>query len=249
MPVGLRAVLCLVLLGAPACSGAGRAPVQDSPADSVAIATLVRHRLDRAIAGDTAEWHRQVADDAVWTGPGLAIATTRDVLLSIAANAHIPTGAQRIDGLAVHLQGGIAQATYVQFVANADSGLPGKRFRKTDTYRRGPAGWILVAATEIAIAERPRVSVATERLRPLTGTYVLGAKDSLTVILGGPGQLVIVGGGATPDTLVAESDSSFYSEGDRGSWIFARGPGMGVGRLIYRASGQPDVVLDRVTGP
>lgn len=239
--------LVVALLLSAGCGGSAR-PASDGRtvrADSLAVAGVVRERLAAALRGDTATWHRFVADDAVWTGPALALATTRDVLVSIAANRQLQSGEQSLDALTVFVKGDIAHASYVQVVESAN-GAAFKRFRKTDTYQRSGNGWLLVAAAEIAIADRVHVSVSAAQVGALAGSYMLGETDTLVIAPVGRDRLLLTGGGATPDTLLPENDSVFFQDGDRGSWVFERGRDGVIARLLYRASGQDDVVLRRV---
>ena len=234
--------LFLILL-ALACAPR-EAPV-DRAADSVAVATRVQERLAAALTGDTARWHRHVDDAAVWTGPALRNATTREVIGSIAANHVVTIPAQRIADLVVHLDrsGSVAQATYVQFTGDTSrSARTGKRFRKTDTYVRRGTEWWLVGGTEVAVPFRPAVVLDSTRSARLVGRYVLPGVDTSEVIALRDGRVVMRWTDGTVDTLLAESDSTVFEEGDPGTWVFPRA-GRG---LVYRMAGGSDVVLTRI---
>lgn len=58
-------------------------------------------------------------------------------------------------------------------------------------------------------------------------------------------QFTMRGPDGIADTLLAESDSTLYEEGDPGTWVFAgvaRGPATA---LVYRMPGARDIVLPR----
>jgi hypothetical protein len=214
-------------------------PVVDG-SESLAVARLVQERLAASLAGDTATWHRQVSDQAVWTGPGLAVGTTPQALTEQAANRLLHPRATIAD-LAVHLVGGIAQATYVVI----EAGTPGKRFRKTDTYVRSGKTWTLVGSAEVPVPFRASIPLALERRQPLLGRYHLGAVDSILVSATEPGRLVMSGPGFPPDTLYAVDDTTFFVDGDPGSWVFLAGADGRVHALAFRMAGGKDVVYTR----
>jgi hypothetical protein len=122
----------------------------------------------------------------------------------------------------------------------------GKRFRKTDTYLRHGASWHLIGATEIELPFRRSVAVATAHLRLLLGSYLLGNVDSVRIALGELGQLTMSAAKAPLDTLFAESDSTFFIDGEPGVWVFTIGAqGRGT-TLAYRSAGGSDVIYTRV---
>lgn len=219
---------------------------RDVAADADAVRALVHERLAAALAGDTARWHAQVADDCLWTGPALKNETTAGVLASIAANRELKPAAQEIRDLDVRVSGDVAQATYVQLVQDhAQAAEQGKRFRKTDTYQRRGDRWLLIGATEVAVPWRTRLDPGRAVSAALAGRYAFGGADTLTVGLASPGRFTLAGQDGTTDTLLAENDSTLFVEGDPGSWVFRR-EGGAVRALIYRANGGRDVVLPRV---
>ena len=162
----------LVLLGLLAACNRGRNPTSALSRDSATVAILVRSRLDAALAGDTARWHRQVADECLFTGPTLSAVSTSDVLPVIAANQTTHPAAQQIDDLVVHLTGDVAQATYVQRAQGApQSPAAGRRARETDTYvRRGP-DWIMIGAAEIDVPIGAPLSSDSTRAARVAGRH------------------------------------------------------------------------------
>jgi ketosteroid isomerase-like protein len=136
------------------------------------VATLVRNRVDAALAGDTARWHRQVADQCLFTGPTLSAVSTSEMLPMIAANRTIRPASQQIEDLVVHLTGDVAQATYVERVQDSTrSPAAARRLRETDTYvRRGP-DWIMIGAAEIDAPNGARLSSDSTRAAPVAGRH------------------------------------------------------------------------------
>lgn len=234
----VKGVLLLIL----AASCRSPVPAVGTP-DSLAVASLVQERLAASLAGDTALWHHQVSDQAVWTGPGLAVGTTAQAIAEQAANLFLhPTAT--IEHLAVHLAGGVAQATYV-VVEAGEPGALGKRFRKTDTYIRSGPSWILIGSAEVPVPFRASVVVALNHRQPLLGRYRLGTVDSVLITAVEPGRLLMEGPGAPPDTLYAENDTTFFADGDPGSWVFLAATEGRVRALVFRMSGGKDVVYTR----
>ena len=117
------------------------------------IELLVRERIDAAARGDAAAWRRHIADDCVWTGPGLANGTTSDAQLAITANASLPRQPATIREFEVHEFGDTVLATYV-FTSGPDASGLTKRFRKSDTYVRRDGDWRLVSAVENLVPAR-----------------------------------------------------------------------------------------------
>lgn len=232
---GLAVVLCL------AC--APTAPAATA-ADSAAVAALVRERLEAATLGDTARWHRSVSDSALWTGPALATVRTPVVLPIIAANRVLRPAPSELRDLVVYLDGPVAQATYLQLVPGPDGpARSGKRFRKTDVYRRDGAGWRLVGASEIAIPYRASRRLGPGRAAAIAGRYVLPGIDTLVLTPTDTGVLLGATDGSVTPLLVAD-DTTLFEEGDAGAWIVPAGPGPAA-RLLYRAPGAEEVVLTR----
>jgi len=216
-------------------------------ADSSAVAALVHERLDAALAGDTAHWHQLVSDSCLFTGPALHVATTREVIASVAANRVLRPAAQQLRGLVVYVSGDLAQASYVQLVQDAGQGASGgTRFRKTDAFVRREGRWQLIGAAEVDVPFRPTIALDASQSSRLTGSYAPAAIDTLTVSTLPGGRLGMRGRDGLLDTLLAASDTSAFVDGDPGTWIFSTGPGGGVSALRYQRRGARDVLLPRV---
>ncbi len=218
-------------------------PVGDSPA----VAILVMQRLDAARNGDTAAWHRQVSDSCIFTGPSLQTASTRAVLNAIAANKAIKVPPQRILNMTVYPLGQIVLVSYVQLVG--DTSRPereGKRFRKTDTYVRSGDSWRMISATEIAVPYRASIALPKALASQIAGDYVLPEVDTLTIRQINSRAFLQIGRDGTTDTLLVEDDSTFYVEGDPGSWVFRYGANSPASTMIYRMQGAPDIILTRI---
>jgi hypothetical protein len=250
----LRAVVgtgvAVAITVAVACGRAGPRPSASAAGDSAAVAALVGERLQAALAGDTARWHRLVSDSCLWVGGGLRVERTRDVLPAIAANRAIRPAAQQIRELAVHVTGDVAQAAYVQQVQDAgQASESGKRFRKVDTFVRRERTWLLIGAFEVAAPFRAHVVPGADAAARLAGRYALGAVDTLDLAPGPGGRFTLRGRAGTVDTLLAESDTVLFQEGDVGAWVLP-GASAGAARaLVYRSPGAADIVLPRVPRP
>lgn len=217
-------------------------------ADSAAVAARVHHRLEAALAGDTARWHQLVSDSALWVGPSLKPTSTKVVLPIIAANRLLKPGAQAIRDLEVHIYGPVALATYLQLVAGPDGAeRTGKRFRKSDTFRWEKGGWLLIGATEIAIPYRESMRLDEQRAHAITGRYGLEGVDSIDIASTVTGFRLTSLDGSVVDLLAAD-DSTLFEEGDPGDWIVRTATKGVEPALIYRMQGAADVVLKRVQG-
>ncbi len=233
-----RLIFCGLLLAA---SGAWASTASD-------IEAIVRARIAAAERGDRTAWRRHIAADAVWTGPGLANATTADAELAITANASLPKQSSEIREFEVHEFGDTALATYV-LLSGLDRGAATKRYRKSDTYVRGNGGWMLVSAVEILVPIQARARVDPDSYDELVGDYRLDATHLVRVWRDDDRLLSQAEGERIPTELLPAARDAFFVDGDPGEYRFGRGHNGVVDRLIFRIQGSPDVVLRRESTP
>lgn len=204
------------------------------------VEAIVRERIAAAARGDKVAWRRHIADDAVWTGPGLENATTADAELAITANASLPKQASTIRDFEVHEFGDTAVATYVF------ESVPSKRFRKTDTYVRRDGDWTLVLSVEIFAPAQAVAQVDPATFDAFLGSYQLDPAHVVHVWRDGDKLMSQAEGEPKATELLPSAADTFIVDGDLGEYVFARGEDGRVDRMLFRMSGSADIVLKRV---
>lgn len=205
------------------------------------VEALVRERIAAAQRGDKVAWRKHIADDAVWTGPGLENATTADAELAITANASLPKQASTIRDFEVHEFGDTAVASYV-----FESGGASKRFRKTDTYVRRDGSWTLVLSVEIFVPAQAVAQVDPATYDAFAGSFQLDPAHVVHVWRDGSKLMSQADGELKPTELLPSATDTFIVDGDLGEYVFARGPDGRVDRMLFRMSGSADIVMTRV---
>jgi len=231
------AALCTTMAAALAAPAA--APVAPE------IESIVRERIAAASRGDRAAWRRNVADDAVWVGPGLANAGTAAAELAITANASLPKQAVEIRDFEVHEFGEAALATYV-LLGGTEGDTATKRFRKADTYVRREGRWQLVSAVEILVPTQAAAQADAGTYDALAGQYRLDVTHVVRVWRDGDRLLSQADGEERPTELLPAARDIFFVDGDPGEYRFGRDASGTVDRLEFRMPGSADVVLVRV---
>ena len=234
MLVQAASALVLVALMASDCAFASTA------AD---IESIVRERIAAAARGDKAAWRKHIADDCVWTGPGLANATTADAEVAITANASLPGQAAEIRDFEVHEFGDTVLATYV-FTSG-----PAKRFRKTDTYVQRDGDWQLISAVEVFAPTHAVAQVDPATYDAYAGRYRLDSTHIVRVWRDGSKLLSQADGEARATELLPSARDTFFVDGDLGEYVFGRGHDGVVDRMLFRMSGSPDITLQRIVTP
>jgi ketosteroid isomerase-like protein len=213
------------------------------------IEALVRERIAAAARGDKAVWRTHIDDRAVWTGPGLANATTADAELAIAANASLPKQPSEIRDFEVHDFGDTAIASYVNQGGAPPPGEAAKRFRKTDTYVRRDGEWRLVLSVEIFVPAQVLAQADPATFDALAGSYALDATHVVRVWRDGSKLMSQADGEAKATELLFSATDTFVVDGDPGEYVFARGNDGRVDRLLFRMAGSPDIVMQRDREP
>jgi hypothetical protein len=227
----LRVVCGTLFLAGSTCAWSGTA------AD---IEAIVRERIAAATRGDKLAWRKHIADDAVWTGPGLENATTAIAEAAITANASLPKQASTIRDFEIHEFGDAAVATYV-----FESG-PSKRFRKTDTYVRRDGDWTLILSVEIFAPSQAVLEVDPATYDAFLGSYQLDPAHVVRVWRDGTKLMSQADGEPKATELLPSATDTFIVDGDLGQYVFARDADGRVNRMLFRMAGSADIVLNRV---
>lgn len=233
-----KTALALVVLAGVASMAAVAEGAPSS--QTAAIEAIVRERIAAAARGDKVAWRKYIADDAVWTGPGLENATTADAELAITANASLPKQASTIRDFEVHEFGDTAIASYVFEIG------PSKRFRKTDTYVRRDGDWTLILSVEIFVPAQAVTNVDPATYDAFLGSYQLDPAHVVHVWRDGTKLMSQADGEPKATELLPSATDTFVVDGDLGEYVFARDADGRVDRMLFRMSGSADIVLKRV---
>jgi ketosteroid isomerase-like protein len=235
------------LLGARA-RGAEPPPPAALAAPEAEIEGLIRERLEAASRGDAGTWRRHVADDCLWTGPGLVVGTTAEAQAEISANAALPKKALALTDFRARAFGDVVVATYVSNEPPVAGAPVAKRFRKTDTYQRRGGSWMLIAANEVFVPTRVAAAARPGTYDDYLARYELDASHVVRVWREGDRLLSQGTGEERPTEMLPAGGDTYFTDGEPGDWIFGRAADGRVDRLIFRMEGGEDVVLHRLPG-
>ena len=157
-----------------------------------------------------AAWSRHVADDCVWIGRGLGVATRAEV-----SGMQIDTGkAVEIREFAAHDYGDVAVLTYLVIERQPQGGGElTTRLRKMDTYAQVEGRWQLVANAEV-VGRPDRVAIGFDpaRFDLYAGNYeaTLGGKPVRTRVWRAGTRLLAQTEGQEPGELKPLSPTLFF---------------------------------------
>lgn len=140
----------------------------------------------------------------------------------------------------------VAIVTYLQSDNVRRTGEVGKtNYRYLDTYIKREGSWQLIAASETFVPPSPvRANVANEILSSYVGIYQFSSTSMFAITLE-RGKLMGQVTNQEKGELIPENETTFFSVGDSGRYIFGRNDKGVVDRLIYRTRGG-DMILKKV---
>jgi hypothetical protein len=124
------------------------------------------------------------------------------------------SGTIRVTDFLAVVHGDVAIATYVDDESENFHGHDLHcRYRTTDTWRKTPAGWRLIAGQVLALREDPpSVTLAPALRREYEGTYFLAPGITYAIRAAGD-RLVGQQSGRKPETLLAEAPDVLFVAG------------------------------------
>jgi ketosteroid isomerase-like protein len=238
-------------LGATAAAAALGFASPVSAADDPALATQLQAKT-QAMADAIA-----IGDKAVW---GLA---TDPALIFVNENNEVETKAQLLEeltplpaGLVGHIKvtdyrlqrhGDSAVATYIADESLDYHGqLIKTKFRTTDTWRRTPRGWTMVASmTLAALSDPPAIALPAAKLADYAGRYALTSDIHYTVRADGEHLYGVRDGGKEVELKAEAIDLFFVPGSPRSRKVFYRDSTGRVSGFGDRREGN-DIVWRRV---
>ena len=233
--------LCAALLaGTPRAAGAE--PVKD------VLQRQTQELFDALGSGKTAVWERYLDPEVRYVDESGAVAGKKEMVEGVRPLPAGVSGTIRVTDYDARVHGDVAVATWV---ADENETYHGRelhcRYRTTDTWRRTPDGWRLIAAQVLAMREDPPAVALAEPLRAeYVGRYAL--PDGLTYeirVAGGAG-LEGAQAGRKAEELRAEAPDVLFVPGKpRYRYLIRRGADGRVDALVQRREAW-DLVWARV---
>jgi hypothetical protein len=208
------------------------------------LITIIKERKDALAKGDKQKWKSHISDFCFWTGEN--VATTSEVLDSIIAPSSDFQASYDLSEFKVQQYGDVAIVTYLQSDNVKRAGeVVRTSYRYLDTYIKRDGSWELIAASETFVTPSPvRANIANEILSTYVGIYQFSSTSMFSITLENRklmGQVT----NQEKGELIPENETTFFSVGDSGRYIFGRNDKGVVDRLIYRTRGG-DMILKKV---
>ncbi|HET7452164.1 MAG TPA: DUF4440 domain-containing protein [Thermoanaerobaculia bacterium] len=152
-------------------------PLRAAPADEVPVVLerQTQELFDAISAGDAKVWDRYLDAEVRYTDENGTVSRKKEM---VDATRPLPPGVSgtiRVTDFHAVVFGDVAVATHVEDEHEDYHGHPLHcRYRTTDTWKRTPEGWRLIAAQVIALREDPpAVPLASAARAEYCGTYAL----------------------------------------------------------------------------
>jgi len=183
--------------------------------DVVALLHQQTQELVDAISSGSAEiWDRYLDPDVRYVDETGTVLTKKEMVDQTKPLPAGVSGTIRISDFVAVVHGDVAVATYVD---NESENFHGHelrcRYRNTDTWKRTPAGWRLIAGQVLALREDPpAVPLSAALRREYVGTYVLAPGITYEIRAAGD-RLEGQQSGRKPETLLAEGPDVLFVAG------------------------------------
>jgi ketosteroid isomerase-like protein len=239
----LRRVLCTCM----AVCATGAAAAADDTAATLKRATQAM--MDALAPGNAAVWARYTDPELLFVTEDNEVKNRAQVLADLKP---LPAGYFAwitVEEFQCRILGGIAISTYlVDEHESIEGQLLHAFYRNTDTWRRTPEGWRLLASQEFAIQQDPPRASGTEHLTDYEGTYALSATTRQN-IHSEADHLAVERSGRPAQLLLRESGDVFFTAGHpRTRRVFLRGADGQVSGFADRREGI-DLVWTRLAAP
>ena len=238
----IRSLTVAVLLGAaPALTEAQTKPASAKPSSDIVLErelrTLARERILAFDKGDTTLWSPYVDDAYLIATPSGGIRTKQQVMQGFRPPLAGYRDVFDFEDVHVRRDGDVAMMSYVidehEYWDDQRYDVP--KLRKTDTYILRDGHWRILASQETFIpAELKAVRVNPATYDAYVGQYQL--MRSLAYAVTRKGDRLFMREVGQPDEreLLPASDTVFFSKGESGQIVFAKGANGNVTHLIIR---------------
>lgn len=180
MPIARRIVRISHAAAFLAAAFAARAAAA-APAVSADVSALLQRQtqemMDATGAGDAAVWAKYLDDAATYVDENGAVSTKEQMVDGTRPLPAGVSGTIRVTQFHATVLGDVAVATHVDDEHENYHGHELHcQYRTTDTWRKTPAGWRLIAGQVLALkTDPPAVRIPAERRREYVGRYTLGS--------------------------------------------------------------------------
>jgi ketosteroid isomerase-like protein len=182
--------------------------------------------MDAVGSGSTAVWERYLDPSVIYVDENGNVSTKKEMVEGIKPLPSGVSGSIRVTGFRAAVEGDLAVASHVD---DENENYHGHalhcQYRTTDTWRRTPDGWKLVAGQVLALrVDPPSVPIAETLAREYCGRYALTPEIAYEIRLR-DGALEGERTGKKPEPLLGEAPDVLFVPGQpRYRKIFQRGP-------------------------
>jgi ketosteroid isomerase-like protein len=199
-----------------------------APAESVPelLQRQTQEMMDAVGSGSTAVWERYLDPSVIYVDENGNVSTKKEMVEGIKPLPSGVSGSIRVTGFRAAVEGDLAVASHVD---DENENYHGHalhcQYRTTDTWRRTPDGWKLVAGQVLALrVDPPSVPIAETLAREYCGRYALTPEIAYEIRLR-DGALEGERTGKKPEPLLGEAPDVLFVPGQpRYRKIFQRGP-------------------------
>jgi len=212
-----RVALLALLIASPAAAATDAALAAMLKAKTQAMA-------DAVAVGDTATWDKATDPALLFVNENNEVVPKAELLKQLTPLPPGLIGSIKVVDYQLQRHGDTAVATYLADESLSYHGQPLKtKFRTTDTWRRGPSGWTMIASmTLAALDDPPAIALPPAKLADYAGRYELTPAIHYTIRLDG-GRLLGLRDGGKEAELKAEAPDVFFVAGaPRSRKIFYR---------------------------
>ena len=247
-----RILAIALLLVVPARPSAAQAVVGESNADATLegeLRTIARKRILAFDKGDTSVWSPYVDDSYLIATPSGGVRTKRQVMEGFRPPLAGYRDVFQFEDVHIRRAGDVAMMSYIideyEFWDDQRYDIP--KLRKTDTYILRGGRWVILASQETFVPpERKTVPINPKTYDAYVGRYQL--MRSLTYAVTREGDKLFMQEVGQPDRreLLPESPTVFFSRGESGEIVFAKGAKGNVTHLIIRDNNY-DIKVRKIT--
>src|SRR5262245_20383228 len=179
--------MCAILTAFVLLAAAGSATVAEDA--SAVLRRQAQELLDAVSAGTPAIWEKSLDADARYVDESGKVSGKKEMVEGVKPLPAGVSGVLRVTDFEAVVRGDVAVATYV---ADENEDFHGHKlhcqYRQTDTWRKTPAGWRLIAAQVLALrTDLPSIALAARQREEYCGRYALTPEITYEIRCAGEG--------------------------------------------------------------
>jgi ketosteroid isomerase-like protein len=203
---------------------------------SALLQRQTQEMVDAIASGGSQVWERYLDDKVVYTAEDGTVSTKAELVEGIKPLPPGVSGTIKVIDFKVAQHGDVAVASYLNDEHETYHGHELHcQYRTTDTWRKTPAGWRLIAGQVLAVrTDPPAVPLTQAQMEEYVGTYQLSPDVAYEIRRSADG-LEGQQTGRKWEPMKAEAPDVLFIPGKpRYRWIFRRGAGGRITGLIER---------------